>query len=142
MEQSSLAGVGPLERRVRPHAEALKACPFCGVVGLDFAEGSTFRWLAYSCSGCGIGNETRVQTMGEGTNAEWQAQAKSDAVAAWNKHKLMGWSREPVAASGAPLTRQQREFVRFGLNQRNYPVNEEDFAEYVRLIEQAHGLDA
>ena len=58
------------------------------------------------------------------------------------KHKLMGWSRDPVAASGAPLTRQQREFVRFGLNQRNYPVNEEDFAEYVRLIEQAHGLDA
>ena len=41
-----------------------------------------------------------------------------------------------------PLTRQQREFVRFGLNQRNYPVNEEDFAEYVRLIEKAHGIDA
>ena len=66
-------------------AEALKACPFCGVVGLDFNEGNTFRWLAYSCSGCGIGNETRVQTMGEGTNAEWQAQAKFDSVAAWNK---------------------------------------------------------
>ena len=60
-------------------------CPFCGETGLDFREGTSFRWLAYSCSECGIGSETRVQTMGEGTNDEWLAQAKADAVASWNK---------------------------------------------------------
>ena len=49
----------------------LLPCPFCGHIGLYFNEGSTFRWLAYSCGGCGIGSETRVQTMGKGTNEEW-----------------------------------------------------------------------
>lgn len=62
----------------------LKPCPFCGHVGLDFTEGSTFRWLAYSCSGCGIGSETRMQTLGNGTKDEWRAAAERDAVAAWN----------------------------------------------------------
>jgi len=59
-------------------------CPFCGHVGLDFCEGSTFRWLSYSCGGCGTGNETRIQTLGEGTNEEWLDQAKRDAVEHWN----------------------------------------------------------
>jgi hypothetical protein len=64
-------------------------CPFCGHVGLDFQEGSTFRWLAYSCSHCGIGCETRVQTMGEGTPAEWRAQAELDAVGYWNQRAAL-----------------------------------------------------
>ena len=74
-------GDGPIQRL---HDVELKPCPFCGAVGLAFAEGSTFRWLAYSCMGCGIGSETRMQTFGEGSLAEWQAEARADAVAAWN----------------------------------------------------------
>lgn len=62
----------------------LLPCPFCGHVGLDFSLGSTFRWLAYSCAGCGMGSETRVQTMGDGTPEQWDAQARADAVAEWN----------------------------------------------------------
>lgn len=62
----------------------LKPCPFCGHIGLDFREGSTFRWLAFSCGHCGIGSETRVQTMGYGTPEEWRAKAEGDAVKFWN----------------------------------------------------------
>lgn len=60
-------------------------CPFCGHVGLDFAEGSTFRWIIASCSGCGATKgETRIQTLGEGTKAGWMAEAQRDAIADWN----------------------------------------------------------
>lgn len=31
----------------------IKPCPFCGHVGLEFSEGSTFRWIVASCGGCG-----------------------------------------------------------------------------------------
>jgi hypothetical protein len=65
-------------------------CPFCGHVGLDFAEGSTFRWLAYSCGGCGVGNETRVQTLGPGTLEQWRAKAEQDAIVEWNKRHADG----------------------------------------------------
>ena len=65
--------------------QALKPCPFCGGVGLDFTDGTTFRWLAYSCVDCGIGSETRVQTMGEGSIEEWKSQAQAEAVTAWNR---------------------------------------------------------
>jgi Lar family restriction alleviation protein len=64
--------------------QTLKPCPFCGHVGLEFSEGSTFRWLAYSCTGCGMGTETRVQTMGSGSPEEWRAQAERDAIKEWN----------------------------------------------------------
>jgi hypothetical protein len=59
-------------------------CPFCGHVGLDFREGETFRWLAYYCGGCGMGSETRVQTLGNGTPEEWRKQAEQDALKEWN----------------------------------------------------------
>ena len=62
-----------------------KPCPFCGHTGLTFGEGSTFRWLTYSCGGCGIGSETRVQTLGEGTKEQWREQAERDAIEEWNK---------------------------------------------------------
>jgi hypothetical protein len=62
----------------------LLPCPFCGHVGLDFREGSTFRWVAYSCSGCGMGNETRVQTLGAGPPDEWRMQAEVEAIKEWN----------------------------------------------------------
>lgn len=64
----------------------LLPCPFCGLqpVDLDFSEGSTFRWLQWSCPGCGVGSETRIQTMGNGTQTEWMEQAKEDARREWN----------------------------------------------------------
>ena len=64
----------------------LLPCPFCGhaPADLNFTEGSTFRWLAWCCSDCGIGSEVRKQTMGEGTNEEWADAAKNDARTIWN----------------------------------------------------------
>lgn len=60
-------------------------CPFCGHVGLDFNEGSTFRWLVASCSGCGASvGETRMQTLGEGTKEQWREAACEDAIKQWN----------------------------------------------------------
>jgi len=64
----------------------LLPCPFCGHVGLDFAEGSTFRWIVAICGGCGVSlAETRIQSLGEGTKEEWMAEAKEDAIASWNR---------------------------------------------------------
>jgi len=60
-------------------------CPFCGNAGLQFREGSTFRWLIAECAKCGATQgETRIQTIGEGTPAEWVAQSKKDAIEVWN----------------------------------------------------------
>lgn len=67
-------------------AAALAPCPFCGAVGLDFGEGSTFRWITAECTGCGATTgETRIQTFGEGSRDEWLAVARNDAIAAWNR---------------------------------------------------------
>lgn len=62
-------------------------CPFCGHQGtLQFSEGSTFRWIVGSCSGCGATRgETRVQTLGDGTQEEWMAAAKVGAIKSWNE---------------------------------------------------------
>lgn len=60
-------------------------CPFCGHVGLDFEEGTTFRWILANCSNCGANcGETRVQTMGEGDKALWWEKAKVNAIKEWN----------------------------------------------------------
>ena len=64
----------------------IKPCPFCGHVGLEFSQGSTFRWIVASCGGCGATTgETRIQTLGQGTKDEWMAHAQADAVAQWNR---------------------------------------------------------
>ena len=68
--------------------QAIAPCPFCGHVGLEFREGSTFRWLIADCGGCGCSlGETRIQTLGEGTKEEWMAQAQSNAIEVWNTRK-------------------------------------------------------
>jgi Lar family restriction alleviation protein len=60
-------------------------CPFCGAVGLEFGQGSTFRWITAECAGCGATTgETRIQTFGEGTREEWLTDARQDAIKAWN----------------------------------------------------------
>lgn len=70
-------------------------CPFCSHVGLDFKEGSTFRWIIAECGGCGASRgETRIQTMGEGTKEEWMATAQADAIKEWNTREALA---QPVA---------------------------------------------
>lgn len=78
----------------------LLPCPFCGHVGLDFKEGSTFRWIVAECSGCGASRgETRIQTLGEGTKEEWMDDAKEDAIRDWNRRAALSqpstaWTHE------------------------------------------------
>lgn len=64
-------------------------CPFCGETSGVVAQTGTFRWRAWVC-GCGVvGPEIRIQTLGEGTQAEWEAAATLRAIEAWNERK---WS--------------------------------------------------
>lgn len=65
-----------------------KPCPFCGGKEVAIAEGSTFRWRYAFCTNCDArGHEIRIQTLGKGTQEEWEAKAKAkvDAIAAWNE---------------------------------------------------------
>lgn len=85
-------------------SEQIKPCPFCGHVGLDFAEGSTFRWMLAVCDGCGANcGEERVQTSGDGSREEWWTAAKDRAIATWNTR-----ATQPQAPQGA-VTREQLE---------------------------------
>ena len=60
-------------------------CPFCGHTGVNVHETSTFRWRVAECNNCGAQcGEVRVQTTGEGTQEEWERQAKEDALKEWN----------------------------------------------------------
>ena len=62
----------------------VKPCPWCGETSGEVVETSTFRWRAWAC-GCGVvGPEIRIQTRGDGTPAEWEAEAEIRAVEAWN----------------------------------------------------------
>ncbi len=94
--------------------EALKPCPFCGRIGLNFQEGSTFRWLAYSCAGCGVGNETRLQTMGEGTPAKWRAQGEIDSIKEWNRRSPAPPVEGSMPAGSKEAIRSERRAIVFG----------------------------
>lgn len=77
----------------------VQACPFCGSAeGLDFGDGSTFRWLYSDCTNCGASiGEVRIQTSGEGTPKQWRKDAEQKAIAAWNTRACL-----PVAAPAVP----------------------------------------
>jgi len=81
---TTMSNEDPADPSVHEQRQAPMPCPFCGHVGLAFGDGSTFRWLAYYCGGCGMGGETRMQTIGAGTREQWRAQAERDAIAEWN----------------------------------------------------------
>ena len=54
-------------------------CPFCGHIGLDFADGETYRWGVASCGGCGAScGDVRREYPDKG---EWH----TEAIAEWNK---------------------------------------------------------
>lgn len=61
-------------------------CPFCGCEDVSFQEGNTFRWLQVVCCVCGARcGEVRIQTLGEGSKEEWEAEVKRAAVKEWNR---------------------------------------------------------
>ena len=65
--------------------ERPKPCPFCGSVGIDILEGSTFRWMEARCIECGATcGEVRVQTTGEASPEERLEKAMRAALHAWN----------------------------------------------------------
>lgn len=63
----------------------IKPCPFCGSTDIGAKVGSTFRWWFAYCGSCGAqAGEVRRQTLGEGTNEEWDAAARIAALMEWN----------------------------------------------------------
>lgn len=67
-------------------------CPFCGSTNFDVRDGSTFRWRVPYCVDCeATASEVRIQTSGEGTKEEWEAQARGAAIEEWNtRHAATG----------------------------------------------------
>jgi Lar family restriction alleviation protein len=63
-----------------------KPCPFCGCPTVTVVEGSTFRWRVAECDSCDARcGEVRIQTVGDGTQEEWEADAKERAIEEWNR---------------------------------------------------------
>jgi Lar family restriction alleviation protein len=61
-------------------------CPFCGGTNIEVVEGDTFRWRLACCRECGAqAGEVRIQTLGDGTPEEWEADAASRAIEEWNR---------------------------------------------------------
>lgn len=63
-----------------PLKRELKPCPFCGETGLDFDEGSTFRWLLPSCKGCGAVREYGIGVARLAVGMQWQWKTPSGAL--------------------------------------------------------------
>jgi len=79
-----------------------KPCPFCGESsGVSITDNDSFRWRTAVCNACGASApEVRRQTLGEGTNEEWESDARKRAVEEWNSRKpqlrLLGYVRREV----------------------------------------------
>ena len=80
---------------------SIEPCPFCGHVGLDFTDGSTYRWGEASCSGCGATcGEVRREYPDEGkwhedAIKEWNTRAKREWVGLTDeeRHEIREWQR-------------------------------------------------
>jgi len=70
----------------KPSAPLLP-CPFCGSTSIsEPQEGSTFRWRYLACNECGAQcGEERIQTLGDGTNEEWDANVYARLIESWNR---------------------------------------------------------
>ena len=78
-------------------------CPFCGGTDISVREGSTFRWRIAACDDCGATcGEVRRQTLGNGTNEEWDRQAEHDAVACWNTRKKPSLIEQAISELSEP----------------------------------------
>jgi Lar family restriction alleviation protein len=63
----------------------LEPCPFCGGANVSVVEGETFRWRFAKCNECGAqAPDVRIQTLGDGTKEEWEADAHRRAIVEWN----------------------------------------------------------
>lgn len=68
----------------------LLPCPFCGDTDVDVHEGDTFRWRYAACGPCGArAPEVRIQTLGDGTREEWEADAHRRALEEWNRRPAL-----------------------------------------------------
>lgn len=64
-------------------------CPFCGSDRVSVREGSTFRWRIAGCDDCGAqAGEVRARTLGPETKEEREAEAREDAIKAWNERAV------------------------------------------------------
>jgi hypothetical protein len=78
-QQAITAIKAALEAKDEPVAGQPLPCPFCGHVGLNFADGETYRWGVASCGGCGAScGDIRREYPDLG---EWH----TEAIAEWNR---------------------------------------------------------
>ena len=97
-------------------------CPFCGHIGLDFADGETYRWGVASCGGCGAScGDVRREYPDKG---EWH----TEAIAEWNKQSPTP-QRKPL--TDEDVERIVRE-ARVGEHGIGYTI--------ARAIEAAHDI--
>ena len=113
-------------------SEEIAACPFCGYVGLGFADGSTHRWGIASCNGCGAtAGETRREYPDTGA---WHAAA----IKEWNTRATPP-ALPASGEAGEPLTNDEIQFLREKAMQSVWGDKEQ--AIYLaRAIEAAHGI--
>ena len=116
-----------LEAKDEPLAGQPLPCPFCGHVGLNFADGETYRWGVASCGGCGAScGDIRREYPDLG---EWH----TEAIAEWNR-------RSP-APQRKPLTDEEiyKASTEAGM-QEHYMGFHSGFIRFSRAIEAAHGI--
>ena len=111
--------------------DEIKACPFCGHVGLHFRDGDTNRWGEAYCFGCGASaGDTRRKYPDEGT---WHA----EAIKQWNTRA----APPAPAVEREPLTLQQ---LHDAARQAQIDYCLDKFSNFqvalARAIEKAHGI--
>jgi len=75
-------------------SQDLKPCPFCGHVGLEFGDGSSYRWGIAYCGQCGATcGEVRRRYPDDG---KWHA----EAIKEWNTRAP---AAEPTVPAGMAL---------------------------------------
>ena len=103
----------------------IEPCPFCGHVGLDFTDGSTYRWGEASCSGCGATcGEVRREYPDEGkwhedAIKEWNTRAKREWVGLTDEEIDQGLLRSDYALQTAHAWRAGVVFAMTKLKEKN-----------------------
>jgi Restriction alleviation protein Lar len=105
----TLAGASPVDCQVRPHAEALKPCPFCGATkplhvtsaaALNCEDEEEFNSWPHSDSYAVMCDATKPRGPGGCGASGGFFPTEDDAIAAWNKRapihglRFAGWFSE------------------------------------------------
>jgi len=102
-------------------------CPFCGHVGLHFADGSTYRWGLASCGGCGA-------TCGE-------VRRNYPPDDAWHEAAINEWNRrDPKAVARALAASAPSREAPEGWKLITYPMTEEMHVAACKVLHRAPGL--